>query len=194
MAAGKVEIGYSKPYVALYSATGDTVSYSSGQLLARGVGQSTSIDTSDNNDFYADNIIAESENGTFSGGTLTLTVDGLKQASEQLIMGLAAAGTDGFISYGDSQVIPDVGYGAVLMYQSEGVVSYTPVIYPRVQFHQIDNSANTKEEQKDWQTQELTATIKRAEDADRHWKYVGGEALTTEAAAEAKIKTFFGIA
>lgn len=195
MAAGKVEIGYSKPYVALYSVSGSTVTYSSGQLLARGVGQSTSIDTSDNNDFYADNIVAESEGGVFNGGTLTLTVDGLLQSSEKLIMGLAAADTTtGMIAYGDSQNIPDVGYGAVLMYQSDGVVSYTPIIYPRVRFNQIDNSANTKEENKDWQTQELTATIKRAEDADRHWKYIGGEALATESAAEAKIKTFFGIA
>ena len=58
------------------------------------------------------------------------------------------------------------------------------------QFPGID--ATTQEESIDWQTQDLTATIKKAEDAKNTWKKVGTDE-ETEAAAEAKIRTFFSI-
>ena len=90
-AAGKVTIGFSKPYVALYSESGGTVTYSSGQLLARGVSVSVESDSSDNNNFYADNIVAETDAGSFTGGTATLTVDGLLQDAEKLVQGLPTA-------------------------------------------------------------------------------------------------------
>ena len=54
MAAGKVCTGFSLPYVALYSASGNTVSYTSAQKLARGVNVDISPDNSDDNNFYAD--------------------------------------------------------------------------------------------------------------------------------------------
>lgn len=191
-AAGKVCTGFSKPYVALYSATGTTVSYSSGQILARGVNVTASPETSDDNNFYADNVVAETEAGVFTGGTLNLTVDGLLATAERLIMGLPTAMTSGLTAYGDEMSIPDVGVGFIARYQSAGEVTYTPIIFPRAAFNLIENTAATQEESIDWQTQDLTATIKRAEDTNRNWKYVGGD-LATEAAAEAVIKTFFSI-
>lgn len=193
MAVGKVVSGFSKPYVALYAASAGTITYTSGQRLARGVNVSGSADTADDNNFYADNVIAETEAGVFTSGELTLTVDGLKQDAEKLIMGLPAADTTtGLIAYDDDQSIPDVGVGFIVRYVEDGVTTYTPVIYPRCAFQFPNTEAATQEENIDWQTQELTATIKRAEDAKRTWKYVGG-AETTEAAAEDKIKTFFSI-
>lgn len=192
-AAGKVKTGFSLPYVAVYSASGTTVSYTSGQKLARGVEASYDIETSDDNSFYANNIEEETDSGTFQSGTLNLTVDGLFMTAERLIMGLPAAdSTSGLTAYDDDQSIPDVGIGYIYRYQSGGDVTYTPIIFPRVQFNQIADSGSTQEESIDWQTQELTAAIKKAEDAKRTWKYVGGDE-TTEAAAEAKIKTFLNI-
>lgn len=192
MANGKVCTGFSKPYVAKYAASGTTVTYTNGQILARGVSVTASPETTDDNNFYADNIVAETESGTFTGGTINLTVDGLLQSAEKLIMGLPTAGDNGLVAYGDEMEIPDVGIGFIARYQSGGVVTFTPIIFPRAAFSLIENEANTQEESIDWQTQELTATIKRAEDANRNWKYVGGE-LESEAAAEAVIKTFLGI-
>lgn len=192
MAAGKVCTGFSKPYVALYSASGNTITYTSGQQLARGVSVSASADQADDNNFYADNVIAETESGVFTSGELTLTVDGLLQAAEKLIMGLPAEGENGLIAYGDDQKVPDVGIGFIARYMSDGVTTYTPIVFPRAAFQFPAIDAATQEENIDWQTRDLTATIKRAEDANRNWKYIGGE-LETEAAAEAVIKTFFGI-
>ena len=192
MAFGKVKTGYSLPWVALYSESGGTVSYSSGMRLARGVEASYDIETSDDNKFYADNIEAESASGVFQSGTLNMTVDGLLAAAEKLIMGLPSADSSGLTAYGDDQSVPDVGVGFIYRYMSAGTVYYTPIIFPRCQFSQLSDSGATQEDAIDWQTMDLTATIKRAEDAKHNWKYVGAD-QSTEAAAEAVIKTFLGV-
>ena len=189
--AGKVLTGFSLPYVAKYGATGGTVSYTSGQKLARGVDVSISPESSEDNVFYADNIEAENANGTLTGGTLTLTVDGLLTAAEKLIMGLGNA-VDSWTVYDDDQTVPDVGVGFIARYMSGGVTYYTPIVLPRVQFQQLELSAATQEAEIDWQTQSLTATIKRAEDSKHSWKYIGTD-QSTESAAEAMIKTKLGI-
>lgn len=191
MAAGKVLTGFSKPYVALYSASGTTITYTSGQLLARGVDVSISPEASEDNVFYADNIEAENVNGMLTGGTVDLTVDGLLTAAERLIMGLPAA-VDSWTAYDDDQTVPDVGIGFICRYMSDGVTTYVPIVLPKCQFTQLETEAATQEDEIDWQTQSLSATIKRADDAKHSWKFVGAD-QTTEAAAEALIKTKLGI-
>ena len=90
-AAGKVLIGFSKPYVAKYTNTGGSISYSDGQILARGVSVTLSPDSNDDNNFYADNVLAESIGGAFTGAEVTLTVDGLLNSTEKFIYGLPTA-------------------------------------------------------------------------------------------------------
>lgn len=191
-AAGQVTTGFSLPYVAVYSTSGTTITYTSGQKLARGVSVSVSPETADDNNFYADNIVAEREAGVFTGGEVSLTVDGLFPAAERLVFGLPAAGSDGFTAYGDDMVVPYCGIGFVVRRQSEGAVGYQAVILPKTMFSLPGTEAATQEENIDWQTQELTARIFRADDDNRNWKYVGS-VVTTEALAEASIKTFFSI-
>lgn len=190
MAAGKVTIGFSKPYVALYDATAGT--YSDGQVLARGVGVSAEIESSDENIFYADNQAAESDAGRFTGGTVTLTVDGLQTAAEKLIMGLPTAGADGWMAYDDDQAIPYVGIGFIVCYMSDDVESYTPFVFSKCKFNQIAIDASTMEDEIDWQTQELEATIMRGNDAKHTWKWVGAS-VATEAAAETALQAKLGL-
>lgn len=192
MAAGKVTIGFSKPYVALYSEAGSVITYGSGQLLARGVSVSAEPESSDNNNFYADNIVAESDAGRFTGGTVTLTVDGLLQDAEKLIQGLGAADADGFINYDDDQATPYVGIGFVVETMSEGVRYFTPVVFTKTRANQLGTNAETEGESIDWQTQEIEFSIFRDDSAKRCWKRVGGE-MATEAAAEAAVKTALNI-
>lgn len=182
MANGRVCTGFSKPYVAVYSATGGTITYASGQDLARGVDVTIEPETSEDNIFYADNVAAESASGSFTGGTVTLTVDGLKTAAEKLIMGLPTAGSDDFMAYDNSQQIPYVGIGFIARYMEDGVTSYVPYVLTKCVFSQIPTEAATQEAEIDWQTQELTATIMRGDDAAQTWKYVGKE-YATEALA-----------
>lgn len=192
MENGQVTTGFSKPWVATYAASSGTITYTGGTILARGVDVSIDVEATEDNDFYADNVQAESDSGTMSGGTVTITVDGLLLAAERLIMGLPVAGEDGGVVYDDDQNIPDVGLGFVQRVMSGGVTSYIPNVLKRIKFSQIGLEAATQEEEIDWQTQELEATLMRAEDAKRSWKYRGAP-QTTEAAAEAIVKTQLGV-
>lgn len=192
MAAGKIMTGFSLPYVALYANAGTTVTYSSGQRLARGVSVSIEAEAEDDNIFYADNISAESAPGIFTSGTATFTVDGLKLAAEKLIMGLAAADASGFVHYGENITIPYVGVGFICRYMEAGVTTYVPVILTKCRFVTPGIDAQTATETVEWQTQEITATLLRDDTAGHDWKLVGEE-QSTEALAEAKIKTFFDI-
>ena len=194
MANGRVLTGFSLPYIALYSAsTAGVVSYSSGQILARGVSVSLDVNSaSDDNIFYADNVAAETVAGTFTGGTATLTVEGLKDAAEKLLLGLPAADTSGFVHYGDSAQIPYVGVGFICRYMSAGSTEYVPVVLTKCRASMPNLSANTQAAEIEWQTQELSFKVLRDDSANHDWKMVG-TALTTEALAEAKVKTALGI-
>ena len=187
MAAGKVCTGFSLPYVAAYTASGGTVTYSDVQKLARGVSVSIEPESGDDNKFYADNVAAETAPGTFTGGTVNLTVDGLLTAAERFIMGLPEAQTIGTVSvlaYGDSANPPYVGLGFLARYMSDGVTTYVPYVLTKVRFNEIQISAETQEDEIDWQTQDLTATIMRDDTANPTWKLVGASDYQTEAAAE----------
>ena len=192
MAAGRVMTGFSLPFVALYTANGGTVTYSRGQRLARGVQVSIEAEAEDDNIFYADNISAESAPGIFTSGTATFTVDGLKLAAEQLIMGIPEADAQGFIHYGENLTIPYVGVGFICRYMEDGVTSYVPYILTKCRFVTPGVDAQTATETIEWQTQEITATLLRDDTQNHDWKLVGTE-QTTEALAEAKIKAIFNI-
>lgn len=190
-AAGKVCTGFSMPYVAKYSNVGSVVTYSGVMQLARGVSVSLSLDTTDDNVFHADNVSAETAAAIFTGGTATLTVDGLLAEAEKFILGLPettkvpAGGAQVDIShYGDGMEIPYVGIGFVVRYQSGGVVTYAPVVLTKARFQQPGLDAATQEESLDWQTQELTATLMRDDAASHDWKLVGADQATEEAAVE----------
>lgn len=196
MAAGKVKTGLSKPYVAEYTASGGAVTYSNGMPLARGVSVSVAPDVADNNDFYADNVLAESVSGTFTGGTATITVDGLLPAAEKFIYGLPTAATVSSVSvmqYGDDAAPPYIGFGFIERFMSDAVTTYKIIVLTKVKFNLPTTSAQTQGESIDWQTQELTASIMRDDTSNHNWKYVGATEYTTEDAAEADLKKLLGI-
>lgn len=196
MANGRVITGFSLPYVAEYGTTTGTdgliLDYSSGQILARGVSVALSIDSADDNNFYADNVLAESATGKFGGGEVTLTVDGLLETAQKLILGLPTADGDGWYHYGDNMNIPYVGIGFIVRYMSDGVTSYVPVVLHKCKFSVPNLDANTQEADIDWQTQELVAAIMRDDTNNHEWRVVG-TAVTTEALAEAAIKSYLSI-
>ena len=191
MANGRVTTGFSKPFVALYSASGTTVSYTSGMALARGVSVSIAPESSDETLFYADNIVAETSGGMFKGGTVTLTVDGLLDAARKLIYGLGANGEDGFYNYGDEMTIPYVGIGFVARVQSEGVVSYVPYVLPKCRFKVTNTEASTQAESIEFQTESLEATILRDDSTNHNWLKIG-EGKATEALAVTRIQSILG--
>lgn len=200
-AAGKVLIGFSKPYVAKYTNTGGSISYSDGQILARGVSVTLSPDSNDDNNFYADNVLAESIGGAFTGAEVTLTVDGLLNSTEKFIYGLPTADsmtvssgvTVSIYKYGDTASSPYVGIGYIAMYMQDGTRYYRPTILRKCRFNLAEDSAETMGEEIDWQTKELTASVMRDDSTNHEWKWFG-EDQTTEAAAENVIRVALGMA
>ena len=190
--AGKVATGFSFPYVAKYAANEGVITFSNAMELARGVSVNVSPTTSDANKFYANNQEAESGPNRFTGGTATLTVDGLLVAAERFVMGLPAAGEDGWTAYGDSAQTPYVAIGYIARFMSGGQESFTPTILVKTKFQQINSEYATQEEEIDWQTQELTADLFRGDDLNHSWKYLGAD-YATEAEALAALRTKLGV-
>ena len=199
MANGKVITGYSKPYVALYTYENDTITYSNGMPLARGVNVNVSAENGEGTNFYADNVVAESVGGIFTGATATMVVDGLKEPARKLIMGLPDAEeitvggeTYNVVKYDNRQKIPYVGIGFCVRYMENGNTTYTAVVFKKAAFSVDGLEANTQEESIEFQTTELEATLMRDDSQYQEWKNLVEE-LPTEADAEAAIKALLGI-
>lgn len=187
--AGKVCIGFSDPYVAKYNNAGGVITYTEGMKLARGVSVSVTPEISEGNNFFADNIAAETEEGYFTKGTVSLTVDGLHQEAERYIFGLSATGeaTYGEVKaqvtkFGAEPKAPYVGIGYLAKYKSGGIVSYTPTILCKGKFVDNGEEHQTAEETTNYQTQNLKANLVPDDSAERNWKMKLGDYATQEEA------------
>lgn len=192
-AYGRVRVGFSLPYVATYVNTDGTISYTDGVRLARGVNVSLSPEMSDNSDFYADNSKQESEGGTFSGGSVTLTCDDPLAAAKALIEGTPSADTDGWVAHGDSASRPYVGLGWIVKYLSDGEYTYVPTIVRKARLASMSDEAATAEDGTEYQTSDMEFTLFRDDSSNRDWKWVNEAGFATEALAEAALQTALGI-
>lgn len=188
-----VTIGYSYPYVALYNGSGGQDSYTEGMDLGGGVGYEDSIEVADDNNFYANNKIDESESGVFTSGEATITINGLVPDAAKMILGLkntTEVSETTWDDYDDDAKPPEVGYGHVKKVMDQGVIQYYGFVLPRVTFALPNESAATQEDQIDWQTQELTATILRSLNGKHKWREVSNAPFSTEEEAYAAVKAF----
>ena len=200
-AAGKVCVGYSDPHVAKYSCADDKVTFTDGRRLARGVDVKISPETVDSNDFYADSEIAESESGHISGGTMSLTVDGLHQDAERFVYGLpepenveyGAGKSANITKYPSNMDIPYVGVGVVIHYLSAGVTTFVPAIVLKNKFKVPSTEAATREKETNYQTQSLETTFMPDDTSKSNWKWVG-EDCATRADAVAVLKGLMNVA
>lgn len=190
MANGRVATGYSLPIVALYDNNGGNVTYSGAMPLARGVSVSIEPEYTEGDPFYADNVIAEDVPGQLTGGTATLTVDGLLTAATKFIYGITAEAGADWLDFDDTVVIPYVGVGYVARYMSDGVTSYVPYILTKCRANYAGQELSTAEDEIEWQTQEIEFNIYRDDTTNHVWKKEGKE-YATEAAAQAAIMSFF---
>lgn len=192
-------VGLSKPYIAKYSNTGTTVTYTQPTLIGKAITMSLSLNSGSENILYADNAPAESDN-QFSGGSLTIGTDNLSAEAMLSIFGTKeeAINADGvstsdakWLVHDDDQIIPYVGFAGIIMKKVGGLTKYVAVVYNKVQFQNLNDSATTKGETIEWQTPELTATLMRSDNVKHEWKRITTD-LDTEAEAEAAILAFFG--
>lgn len=195
-----VTTGFSEPYIAKYSNTGTTVSYSGGMKLGRGVSMSIEVESADDNNFYADDIVAETETGTMTSASATVTVDGMEPEVAAFALGLPTATQETIgespvdvYDYDDRMNPPSLGLGVLQRVMLNGVQYWVPIVFTKVKMNIPSDEANTQEDQIDWQTQELEMTILRDDSANRRWKRVF-KRQTTKAAALNIITTYLKVA
>lgn len=193
-------IGLSKPYYGIYSATGNAVSYANGAVMGKATEANIEIDTTEDNNLYADNAIAETDR-SFAGGTLTLSTDDLSQDVAKAILGLTEntiTGIEGVtdtsvkeLVYDDTQTTPYLGVGFIVKKKVGGAYKWRAVVLSKVMFSVPADAATTQGESIEWQVPELSATIMRDDSATHMWKREA--TFTTEAQAEAYIKARLNI-
>lgn len=193
-------IGVSYPVYAIYSNQGNVVTYSDGGVLGKATSVDLTINTSEDNNLYADNGIAETDRA-FTDGTLTVGTDDLSQDVSKAILGatVKALGeidgvTDKDVSelvFDDNMTYPYLGVGFVVKGQRQNIPYWRGIVLPKVMFSVPGDSVATQGETIEWQTPELTATILRDDTDDHVWKKEAR--FTTEAQAAAYLKNRLGI-
>lgn len=194
-------IGLSKPYYAIYAEAGGVVSYSDGAVMGKATEANISIETTEDNNLYGDNGLAETDR-RFANGTLTLSTTDLSQEVSKAILGLteqAITGVDGVtdtsvkeLVYDDTQVTPYLGVGFIIKKKVNGAYKWRGVVLPKIMFSVPEDAATTQGESIEWQTPELTGAIMRDDSVTHVWKKEA--TFTSEAQAEAYIKARLGIA
>lgn len=192
-------IGLSKPYAAVYSNTGSTVTYSSGAVCGKAVSLDISLDDGSDNILYADNAPAESDN-QFAGGTLTLTTDDLYASVMKSFLGMEEAAITETLTTAsakwyknnDNQITPYLGFGAIAKKKVGGVIKYVAIVFHKIQFANLSQSIETQGETISWQTPEISAQIMRSDNATHDWRWISSD-LDTEADAETLIKSVLDI-
>lgn len=193
-------IGASRPYFAIYNANNGEPTYSGGGLMGALVEFNIELESTDNNNFYADNRIKESQR-RFSGGAVTVQTDDLRQEVSKAILGVAekTLGTIDGVSdtnvtelvWDDDQESPYLGIGMVMKKQIDNKNLWRAVILTKVIFDVPDDAATTEGEEIDWQVPELTGTVMRDDSAKNRWKMEA--TFTTEAQAMAYIRNRLNI-
>ena len=193
-------IGVSKPYVAKYSNTENTVTYSGGQILDKLTEIDVSINSAEDNNFYADNAIAESDS-SFSGGTVTINTADLGPEAAALVLGITPVPisditgvTDEDVNeliFDDDQRSPYLGFGCIIKKRVNNVDKWRAIILTKIMLAVPNDAATTQGETIEWQTPQLTGTIMRDDSTKHAWKREA--TFTTEAQAEAYIKARLSI-
>lgn len=195
-------IGVSKPYYGIYNynAEENTVTYTQGGVMGKATEVNIEIETSEDNNLYGDNAIAETDR-QFTGGTLTNSTTDLSQSVSRVILGLVEQVLESIpgvtdvnvreLIYDDRQVTPYLGVGFIIKKKVNGAIRWRAVILTKVMYSVPSDAATTQGETIEWQTPELTGTIMRDDTKNHMWKREA--TFTTEAQADAYLKKRLGV-
>lgn len=165
--------GLSKLVFAKYSANGNSVTYSEAAITEKMAEYSAEIETTEKNNLYLDNDVAETDSGVFSSGTFSVTTGDLSNETSKLLYNVkeldvtyGQGKTVKELVYDDSITCQELGVGLVEMHQVDNVTFYRALWLTRVQFNIPSSAATTQGETVDWQTQEISGTILRSVEVD----------------------------
>lgn len=170
--------GLTTPVIGTYSNSGGTVTYSDPMVASQAVEYSATIETGDDNPFYANNGIQENDKGTFTSGELSLSTADLPQDLSMRILGTkqrtdsvpaAVAGGEDPLSvqvqvFDDTAKAPYLGVGVIETHQIDDEDTFRAVFFNKVYFNVPENAATTKGESIEWQNPTITGVIQRSDE------------------------------
>lgn len=172
------------------------------KTLGKAISASFEPTEPDNNPLYANNAIAENDSSSGAGGTLTLTLDRLKQEAAVDLYGLTlknvavtvnteSVNGSGFDFTGSEQSAP-VGVAFIKWNQvNDDRNNHEVVIYRKVTFGMPTIDAQTLGETIEWQTPEITGTVS-GKDGNGSNPWYQTYVFPSQAAAIAYIVSIFG--
>lgn len=189
------KIGLSYPLFAKYANSAGTVTYSEAKLVGHAIEMDITVDTADDNNLYGDNMIVESDSGTFSSGTLTLTTSELTPDVSKWLLGAkevdrtVGSTTVSEVVFDDDLAPIYCGFGGIIKHRINGATKWQPIVLTKIQPHIPDDAATTQEDEIEWQTHELEFGIFRDDQSSANynhpWKLMPAELMDTESAAQA---------
>ena len=178
----------------IYNNNNGAITYSNQAIIAKLVRMAINLDDGQDNDFYADNAVDETDN-TFAGGNYEVVTNDLTDAMSALILGLQEAMLSSItgvtdegvkeIIFDDRQNTPYMGVGNVVKHKRGGAFVYTAIVLTKIQFKTPADSWETQGKSISWQTPTIQATIMKDDSTYHAWKRVA--TFTTEAQAIAYI-------
>lgn len=177
---------------------GSAVTYGTGLVVGRAVSGELELERNDDNNFYADDAIAESDTGSVSGGTLTVEVDHITPQIRETVLGFVKV--EGTSDNPNVDWLTDApsnpgGCGFIYVERYRGNVEYIAYWFPKVQFAVGTESFATKGESIEWAGHSLTGTLMAVyPDATGAARVMGvPEHFNTYAAAEAWLNSMAGV-
>lgn len=165
---------YGVYYAKCVKVEGITTGYTGGiKMLGKAISASFEPNNPEENPLYANNGVAENDTSSAAGGTLTLTLDRLKQdaaadlygiETEEVTVNVGTTEVTGHaLKYrGNEQSFP-VGVAFVRMHQEDGIRRHEVVLYRSVTFSMPSTDAQTMGESIEWQTPEIEGTVQGLE-------------------------------
>ena len=139
---------------------GAALTYDAGMVVGKAISANLSWERPDN-PLYADDAIAENDNG-ITGGTLEIGVDDLTDGAKEYLYGLTktegTSGTPTIYHHGDNAT-PYLGVGYVRVRRKNGVTSYEGYWLHKVQMAEESEEAQTRGQNIEWQTPTLNGRI-----------------------------------
>ena len=177
------------PYYAKYRNTGNVVEYYDGGVLGRAISFTPTIEVSEDNNLWANNMVVESD-GEFIGGTLEISTDDLSQKVSADILGLipteitVGSETVTELRYNDDLQVPYLGFGTIFTKRltTNGIrrAFFRAIVFTKIMFNIPAFAATTRAGAIEWQVPTLTARIFR-DDTEKHdwhrWADVDTETL-----------------
>ena len=202
----KTGLAYCMAAVYNYNPSTGVITYSDGGYIGRLVRVNIKKNDNNDNDWYGDNVVGETDN-EFGGGTVELEVGEILVQAAEDFFGLtvqALTGDDAItgvtdadakaIIYKAAGAVPYVGLGTVITERVKGTgeSSYVGVVLTKCQLTPPNTEATTKGQTIDWQNVTVNGQVFRDDQADPVWK-IESSPLSTMAQALAFVRHFLNI-